>query len=508
MSAHKANHLNGSLFFTPLPTGDAMQRAIFLLSLLFSWSALAQPSGPLTKKKCNAMFNEAEKLYRDYKYEEALPLFEKGFEQCKDSEFLAYAGFSLYSLHQYQKAEQVFNSYLTDFKKGKSTKNIEALNKTIPTILQTKIVVTTTPPGAILWIDDKVSPPIGTSPFDGNSKIGPRTIIAELEGYARAEVLVDIKQGSSTPVNITLKEASSKISVNSDPQGADVLIDGAVAGVTPYSGKVPPGKHEIRVTKSGFGSLIYPIEASKGKPFDFQGKLPPPVAILSFVLPTDISDAEILVNNKPVEKGKKSIEVEGGDHTIVAKAPGFRVFQTTVAATAGQSYDIKLEPKKQGLYIDVQPNTKEAKILAAGKEAPNQLFVPMGKSLSVEVTQAGKLPYRKTFTAKLDQDLLLAVKMSPPTIDKAKTRAKTAAALGVVGLGAATFGGIKYYFYETEKKAPTYSDYVQIRVSTGVADACLAATLLTSYLAFRLYKKEKAGLIGNSPATETVAPQR
>jgi len=50
------------------------------------------------------------------------------------------------------------------------------------------------------------------------------------------------------------------LTVNSVPQGANVKVDGVVAGVTPKIVQVTPGKHMLEFSKEGFSNGHFPLE--------------------------------------------------------------------------------------------------------------------------------------------------------------------------------------------------------------------------------------------------------
>jgi hypothetical protein len=80
---------------------------------------------------------------------------------------------------------------------------------------------------------------------------------------------------SGTPVTMTLApdtlppELASylpprtiSVTVNSVPQGADLKVDGAEAGVTPMLIHVGPGKHTLEFSKQGFSPGHFPLEVT------------------------------------------------------------------------------------------------------------------------------------------------------------------------------------------------------------------------------------------------------
>jgi hypothetical protein len=61
--------------------------------------------------------------------------------------------------------------------------------------------------------------------------------------------------------------SSTRIEVNSVPDGADIILDGRNIGkVTPYTfPNVTPGTHDVKLTKSGYEDFFINIDVRKGQ---------------------------------------------------------------------------------------------------------------------------------------------------------------------------------------------------------------------------------------------------
>jgi hypothetical protein len=70
----------------------------------------------------------------------------------------------------------------------------------------------------------------------------PKVLPAELQSFLPAKVI--------------------SITVNSVPQGAEVKIDGTLAGTTPKIVQVTPGKHVLTFSKEGFKTGTFPLETT------------------------------------------------------------------------------------------------------------------------------------------------------------------------------------------------------------------------------------------------------
>ena len=90
-----------------------------------------------------------------------------------------------------------------------------------------------------------------------------------MQGVTAAPVSVAEKEREFLPVGLTTKvntgsqeatsagktepsEATGTVSLNSNPDGADVYVDGQFYGNSPATLKLKPGKHTIGVKMSGY----------------------------------------------------------------------------------------------------------------------------------------------------------------------------------------------------------------------------------------------------------------
>jgi ribosomal protein L40E len=115
------------------------------------------------------------------------------------------------------------------------------------------IVVTTEPVGAEVLLD---SVSRGPAP-DGGLTIdrvayGLHTVTARLDGYLDAIKTVDLR--SVGPVGVTCRLGYGKgwLILNSDPPGADLLINDTAAGKTPYVTELEPARYTFSLSRRGY----------------------------------------------------------------------------------------------------------------------------------------------------------------------------------------------------------------------------------------------------------------
>jgi len=146
------------------------------------------------------------------------------------------------------------------------------------------IVVSSYPAGAAVSLNgeyQKVTPAEYT-----NLPPGDYIITVELAGYFTETIPTDLKDGSRREILVQLENVSSvsaqmdtleslyrfgSIAVDSTPGGADVFLDGVLAGQTPLAhaalilNSVPVGKHTIRVELAGYPPFTRSVTVIKNQ---------------------------------------------------------------------------------------------------------------------------------------------------------------------------------------------------------------------------------------------------
>ncbi len=125
------------------------------------------------------------------------------------------------------------------------------------------LVVRTEPPGATVLIDGLEA---GKSPLTTNVRIGKLQVKATLEGYIEIEKTVEITGVEKIEVAYNLKKSPlGRLSIETEPPGAIVLIDNKRAGVTPVEGNVKTGTYKVEVKFEGYQPAEKTVTVQSGK---------------------------------------------------------------------------------------------------------------------------------------------------------------------------------------------------------------------------------------------------
>lgn len=132
-----------------------------------------------------------------------------------------------------------------------------------------EVSVTSDPTGAMVYVDDKSKGAMGATPLTFKLLPGTYLIIAEFQGYEPAKRKLELKSGQPGSLDIDLVSSAQVGTVNLmiTERDADVLVDNRKIGKSPLPEplRLKQGKHEIMVTKTGFGTFNQSIEVQAGK---------------------------------------------------------------------------------------------------------------------------------------------------------------------------------------------------------------------------------------------------
>ena len=111
--------------------------------------------------------------------------------------------------------------------------------------------IVTIPTGAKIYIDGKIE--ASTTPTEIIIKKGRYDISISKEDYENYSTAVDIEVGTTRNISTTLKkQILGALRVVTNPEGANVYIDGAYIGATPVSFTIETGTHNIEIIKEGY----------------------------------------------------------------------------------------------------------------------------------------------------------------------------------------------------------------------------------------------------------------
>lgn len=273
--------------------------------------------------------------------------------------------------------------------------------------------------GASIELDDK---PTGKQAPDTlkNIPVGQHKVSLKKEGYNSNPLFqtVEVTEGGLTTANFFLTYKVGKISVDSDPQGAQIILDHInTQRITPDTlDSVPVGKHVITVEKAGYkpspeSDTVEVVEGS--------------LSTVNFVLAerrgdifvnSNINGAEIILDH--VSTGKMTpdtiFDLMVGDHVVSVTKPSYSVFPESATVEVIEDFVVTinfvLAQNMGGLLVNSLP--QEAEIYLnhqnSGELTPHVFNLPEG-SYVVSVAKSGYSASPESMVAQVIKDLLIGV---------------------------------------------------------------------------------------------------
>ncbi|HXE92024.1 MAG TPA: serine/threonine-protein kinase [Terriglobales bacterium] len=214
------------------------------------------------------------------------------------------------------------------------------------------------------------------------------------------------------------------VSIDSNPPGAEILIDGRPAGVTPHTASLDAGSHTITISKAGHTAVTRTIEVAAGQKASVAVGLTELAATVS--VSSDPAGAAILLDGTATGKVTPAqLIVAKGSHTVTVRKQGYHDASETMQLSPGQSAqfaptlkltgsteNIKVAGRFGGIFggkpensgrVTVRTNPKGAQVTvngqALGKNTPVDFYLNPG-TYEIVVSREGYQPVKKLVTVE------------------------------------------------------------------------------------------------------------
>ena len=143
-------------------------------------------------------------------------------------------------------------------------------------VIPGQIQVDSNPQGAQIQIDGKSDPSWVTPMSLTGMAPGKHVVAASKTGYTAEVRSVDVASASKSFVVLQLSTSNATVFVNSNPTGAEIVLDGKSTGrVTPAQFTVEKGSHTVVVRKTGYLEETTSATLASGQNFQFGPALRP-----------------------------------------------------------------------------------------------------------------------------------------------------------------------------------------------------------------------------------------
>lgn len=199
--------------------------------------------------------------------------------------------------------------------------------------------------------------------------------------------------------------------VRSEPPGAEVRVDGHIAGPTPLTVALTPGDHHVRMELEGYNPVDSSIKVRRGENGTLVKSLipavAPPPAGEKWEVSSAPSGAEVQVDDRSAGHTPLTVLLTPGEHSVRLALEGFKSFNSTAKVQPGQAGALHaaLTPLPASLTLTSSP--------------PGAAVVVDGESrgatpVTMEIERPGKLKVTASLAGFAPQERLILVSAGKP----------------------------------------------------------------------------------------------
>ncbi|MCX6097851.1 MAG: PEGA domain-containing protein [Caldiserica bacterium] len=196
--------------------------------------------------------------------------------------------------------------------------------------------VTSTPPGATVALDGTVK---GVTPLTATG-LKPRnySVVVSLKGYAAISRTVDLSDATQSTQNFSLVQAFAKLSITSDPTGAEVVMDGKSYGMTPLKiDSFPVGDYALTLKLDGSKDITDTLSVKQGIPLAKQYKFD--LALGGLEISSDPAGASITIDGQATSHIAPFTftTLKEGTHELYLELQGYLPWSGEAVVSTGQT---------------------------------------------------------------------------------------------------------------------------------------------------------------------------
>lgn len=245
-------------------------------------------------------------------------------------------------------------------------------------IAEGSLVIDSTPQGAKVFMGDTEK---GITPLSLSLTPGSYVVTLKKEGFSDFSFsTVDVVSEQVARLSQVLTALEGTLVINSNPEGAQVFIEGKDKGQTPLTVSISPGSYMMDLKKEGFQDLSQNIEISAGLSQNVTLTLvavevpPPPVPKQgTIVVHSNPQGAEVFINK--VSKGITSstnpltIVLEKGTYDVEFRKTEFNDVTQSITVEGGQTTQVSkiLTPLEGKLIVSSTPSGADVLIDGSSK---------------------------------------------------------------------------------------------------------------------------------------------
>ena len=288
--------------------------------------------------------------------------------------------------------------------------------------------------------------PVGKAPGEFQLPAGTHKLLIDTERYVDFAADVRVEGfGKLQTLEPKLTPGWSRVSIETDPAAARVLVAGKDRGETPVSLDLDAGSYRLELRRDGFKPWVSDVQVKANEPLRIG-----PVKL-------GLPDGRLVVRSRPAGasvtiagayRGRTPLELDVRpdlQQTVSVTREGYEPATRELAVAAGRSGIVEVELTPILGDVIVRANPQDAQLLVDGesKGAANQTLRLPATRHTLEIRKSGYMPFRTTVTPRpgLTQSVeaTLLEGVAPPA---ATAGAQSSAAAGTGAAAGASPAGL------------------------------------------------------------------
>lgn len=209
--------------------------------------------------------------FREGRFEEAAEYFKEAFSIEPRGNLLYNIGLCYEKAGRNEEAVKFYQRFVAALpnspKRPAVQRRIDELKSSLEGQYQ-EVNVATSPPGAVIFVDDKAKGALGRSPVSFKLLPGSYVIIAEMPGHEPARQRVELTEAVPAMVDLVLipSDEVGTVTFLVSERNADVMVDGRRVGRSPITEplRLRAGPHDVLVMKPGFMPYKQKVDVPAG----------------------------------------------------------------------------------------------------------------------------------------------------------------------------------------------------------------------------------------------------
>ena len=362
-------------------------------------------------KAAKNLLRKGNKLFAAGDYPAAYESFKEGYKLRPSPVFLRSMAYSLLKMYKHGKARELMKEYQKKYPRAKDKGKMAQIVTGLDVVIQTKISIKSSPPGADIYIDAEAAGKVGKTPYSGTIHPGKHTLILKKAGYYTTVKEFTIVAKQTLPLVQTLQVP---LEITSNPPGAAIHLGDLSSkslGTTPFKGGIEPGKFTVYLKLRDYRTRRLVLSAVGGHAARLTTEMYVGLRVASAPPGATVTmDGKLLKGVTPMEAGARP-----GKHKLVIKMNGFTAVtrEVEISPGAGSNLEIKLK----GGLLTMRTSIKGAKVTVGpvklGKTPVTSTTVPMGKHV-VNVTHPDRRDWSRALDFTPDQQVTAQLNMGHP----------------------------------------------------------------------------------------------